>query len=66
MSLVMILLVIFLPPVAVAVRQGIGLQLLINIVLTLIGWVPGVIHALWVVTREPERLDWNTQGRVNR
>ncbi|MCU0730992.1 MAG: YqaE/Pmp3 family membrane protein [Hyphomonas sp.] len=66
MSLVMILLVIFLPPVAVAVRQGIGLQLLINIVLTLIGWVPGVIHALWVVTREPERLDWTTQGRVNR
>lgn len=66
MSLVMILLVIFLPPVAVAVRQGIGLQLLINIVLTLIGWVPGLIHALWVVTREPERLDWTTQGRVNR
>ncbi len=51
MSLVMILLTIFLPPVAVAVKQGIGVQLLINIVLTLIGWLPGVIHAFWVNNR---------------
>jgi len=54
MSLVMILLTIFLPPVAVAVRQGIGVQLLINIVLTLIGWLPGVIHAFWINTRGSE------------
>lgn len=66
MSLVMILLVIFLPPVAVALRQGIGAQLLINIILTLIGWLPGVVHALWVTTREPERLDWSDQGRLSR
>lgn len=66
MSLLMILLTIFLPPVAVAVKQGIGVQFLINLVLTLIGWLPGVIHAFWVNTREVERLDWNTQGRVNR
>ncbi|MDP1556808.1 MAG: YqaE/Pmp3 family membrane protein [Hyphomonas sp.] len=51
MSLVMILLTIFLPPVAVAIKQGIGLQLLLNIVLTLIGWLPGVIHAFWVNSR---------------
>lgn len=66
MSLLMILLTIFLPPVAVAIKQGIGVQFLINLVLTLIGWLPGVIHAFWVNTREGERLDWNTQGRVNR
>ncbi|MFN3912629.1 YqaE/Pmp3 family membrane protein [Hyphomonas sp.] len=51
MSLVMILLTIFLPPVAVAIKQGIGLQFLINVVLTLIGWLPGVIHAFWVNNR---------------
>lgn len=51
MSLVMILLTIFLPPVAVAVKEGIGLQLLLNILLTLIGWLPGVVHAFWVNTR---------------
>lgn len=48
MSLVMILLTIFLLPVAVAVRQGIGVRFLINIVLTLIGWLPGMVHAFWV------------------
>lgn len=66
MSLLMILLTIFLPPVAVAIKQGIGVQFLINLVLTLIGWLPGVIHAFWVNTREGDRLDWYTQGRVNR
>ncbi|MFN3499946.1 MAG: YqaE/Pmp3 family membrane protein [Pannonibacter indicus] len=51
MSLVMILLTIFLPPVAVLIKEGLGLQFLINILLTLIGWLPGVIHAFWVNTR---------------
>jgi len=56
MSLLMILLTIFLPPVAVALKQGIGVQFLINLVLTLIGWLPGVIHAFWVNTRGGETL----------
>ncbi len=56
MSLTMILLTIFLPPVAVALRQGIGWQFLLNVVLTIIGWLPGVIHALWVNTRSGETL----------
>ena len=51
MSLIMILLTIFLPPVAVAIKEGIGLQFVINVILTLIGWIPGVIHAFWVNTR---------------
>ena len=51
MSLLMILLTILIPPVPVAIKEGIGLQLLLNILLTLIGWLPGVIHAFWVQTR---------------
>jgi uncharacterized membrane protein YqaE (UPF0057 family) len=47
----MILLTILLPPVPVAIKEGIGLQLLLNVLLTLIGWLPGVIHAFWVQTR---------------
>jgi uncharacterized membrane protein YqaE (UPF0057 family) len=39
------------PPVAVAMKEGIGGQFVINVVLTLIGWLPGVIHAFWVNTR---------------
>ena len=51
MSLLMILLTIFLPPVAVALKEGIGLQFLLNVLLTLISWLPGVVHAFWVGTR---------------
>ncbi|WP_300375868.1 YqaE/Pmp3 family membrane protein [Henriciella sp.] len=53
MSLITILLCIFLPPVAVALRAGVGLQLLINIVLCFVLWLPAIIHAFWVSSRGP-------------
>ncbi|KAF6253900.1 hypothetical protein COO60DRAFT_1544433 [Scenedesmus sp. NREL 46B-D3] len=43
------LLALFLPPVAVALQCGCGCQLLINILLTLLGFLPGMIHALFVI-----------------
>ena len=51
MSIIQILLCIFLPPIAVALRAGIGLQLVINIVLCFVFWLPAVIHALWVSSK---------------
>lgn len=44
----MYLLAIFLPPVAV-LFCGKPFQAIINFILTLIFWVPGVIHAIFVV-----------------
>jgi uncharacterized membrane protein YqaE (UPF0057 family) len=41
-------LAIVLPPVAVLLC-GKPFQFLLNIVLTLLGWVPGIIHAILVV-----------------
>jgi len=49
-KLVLILLAIFLPPVAVAVTRGVGKDLLINILLCLLLFFPGMVHALWVVS----------------
>lgn len=46
---------ILLPPLAVFMTMGISQALIINVVLTLIGWVPGVIHALWLVSKEAEQ-----------
>ncbi|MGB7842813.1 MAG: YqaE/Pmp3 family membrane protein [Salinimicrobium sp.] len=43
-----IILNILLPPLAVYMNHGVGSTLLISIVLTLIGWLPGVIHAFIV------------------
>jgi len=44
-----ILLAIFLPPVGVAMEVGLGKQFWINIVLTLLGFVPGIVHAAYVI-----------------
>jgi len=48
-KIVLIILAILLPPVAVALKKGAGKDLLINIILTLIFYVPGLIHALILV-----------------
>lgn len=43
---------VIIPPVGVFLKRGIGLSFLLSIVLTLLGYVPGLIHAIWVVTRD--------------
>ena len=50
-KLILIILAIFLPPVAVFFKDGVGKDLLINILLCLLIYVPGIIHAVWRVTR---------------
>jgi uncharacterized membrane protein YqaE (UPF0057 family) len=50
-KLVMILIAIFLPPVAVALTRGLGKDLLINILLCLLLFFPGMVHALWIVSK---------------
>ncbi len=48
-KIVAILLAIFLPPIAVWLKTKNGKSLIINIILCLLGGIPGVIHALLVV-----------------
>ena len=50
-KLVLIVLAVLLAPVAVFLKKGIGKDLLINIILCLIFYFPGMIHALWIVTK---------------
>lgn len=49
MSVITIILAILLPPLAVALRYGISTKFFINLLLTLVGWLPGVIHAFIVL-----------------
>ena len=49
MIVVLILLALFLPPVAALLVVGIGLHFWINILLTILGWLPGCVHALWLI-----------------
>ena len=49
MDIVKILLAIFLPPVAAFIQVGPTLHFWVNIVLTLLGVLPGMVHALWLI-----------------
>jgi uncharacterized membrane protein YqaE (UPF0057 family) len=51
MTLLKIILAIVLPPVAAFLQVGIGMHFWVNILLTLLGVVPGMIHALWLVAK---------------
>jgi uncharacterized membrane protein YqaE (UPF0057 family) len=52
MDVIRILLSILLPPVGVFLTVGLGLHFWLNIVLTLLGYLPGIVHAVWVVARK--------------
>jgi len=49
MSILTIILAILLPPLAVALQKGLSGSFWLNVLLTLIGWVPGVIHAFFTL-----------------
>lgn len=48
-DIVRVLLAIFLPPVGVFLEVGFGLHFWINILLTILGFIPGIVHALYVI-----------------
>lgn len=50
MDFLRILFSILIPPLGVFLQVGIGLQFWINLLLTLLGYVPGLIHAIWIIT----------------
>ncbi|NIY72612.1 YqaE/Pmp3 family membrane protein [Marivivens donghaensis] len=52
MDLVRVLIAIFIPPLGVFLQVGLGLQFWINLLLTLLGYIPGIIHALYIILRD--------------
>lgn len=55
MGIVNIIASILLPPLGVFMNMGVSQALVINILLTLLGWLPGVIHALWIISKKSEQ-----------
>ena len=51
MDVLRILIAILLPPLGVFLQVGIGLHFWLNILLTLMGYIPGIVHAIWVIVR---------------
>lgn len=52
MNILRIIIAIFLPPVAAFLTVGIGLYFWLNLILTICFFVPGMIHALWLVVKK--------------
>ena len=51
MDLIRIILAIILPPLGVLLQVGLGMHFWLNILLTLLGYIPGIIHAVWIIAR---------------
>jgi len=52
MDLLRILIAILLPPLGVFLQEGIGKHFWINIVLTLFGYIPGIVHAVYIIAKK--------------
>lgn len=49
MDIIRIILSVIIPPVGVFLQVGFGLQFWLNVLLTILGYFPGLIHALYVI-----------------
>ncbi len=47
-----IIFAIILPPVGVFLQVGIGKDFWINLLLTILGYIPGIVHAVWIIARK--------------
>lgn len=47
-----IILAIILPPLGVFFEVGLGKHFWINVILTILGYIPGIVHALWVILKK--------------
>ncbi|MBF0316230.1 MAG: YqaE/Pmp3 family membrane protein [Oligoflexia bacterium] len=52
MDFLRILIAIILPPLGVFLQVGIGKDFWINILFTLLGYIPGIVHAVWIIAKK--------------
>ena len=55
MKIIQLIACILVPPLGVFLTVGVSTALVINILLTLLGLVPGIIHALWIFSKQTEQ-----------
>ena len=56
LNIIRVILAILLPPLGVLLTVGLGLHFWLNILLTIFGYIPGIVHAVWIISsRAKER-----------
>lgn len=51
MDFLRVLIAILLPPVGVFLQVGFAGAFWLNILLTLLGYIPGIVHAVWIIAK---------------
>jgi uncharacterized membrane protein YqaE (UPF0057 family) len=51
MSILKVIFAIILPPLGVFLTVGLGKHFWLNVLLTLLGFVPGIVHAIWIIAK---------------
>ena len=51
MDIIRIIITILLPPLGVFLQEGLGKHFWINIILTLLGYIPGIVHAIYIIIK---------------
>lgn len=51
MDIIKIIFAVLLPPLGVFLEVGLKGAFWLNILLTLLGYLPGIIHAVWVIAK---------------
>ncbi|NII09571.1 YqaE/Pmp3 family membrane protein [Oleiagrimonas sp. C23AA] len=49
MDIIRLIFSVIIPPLGVFLQVGLGAQFWLNVLLTLLGYIPGLIHAIYVI-----------------
>lgn len=52
MDLIRVIFSVLIPPLGVFLKVGIGMHFWLNIVLTILGYIPGLVHAIYIIARD--------------
>lgn len=52
MELIRIIISVIIPPIGAFLKVGLGLRFWINLILTLCGYVPGLVHVIWLLVKK--------------
>jgi uncharacterized membrane protein YqaE (UPF0057 family) len=47
-----VVLAVLFPPLGVFLEVGLGKHFWLNVLLTLLGYIPGIVHAVWVILKK--------------
>lgn len=54
MDIIRILLTVLLPPLGVFLRVGFSGHFFLNVLFWLLGYIPALVHAIWILAQGPE------------